>query len=163
MIHLALFNPDSILEVVCRVTDVPIKVLRSKDRHLNISTARLAAYYIMREEGHSFPVIGRSILRDHTSAMAGYKKARALAHNDPQFNLLIKTIQRALHASKELPMSVPSSLQEFINRCASRVDDIKNTKDEGVFAKRYEEDVTILLRLVQNKNESLETLYQRSV
>jgi len=162
MIHLTITNPDTILKVVSRVTEVSIDTLQSKERVKHISRARFAVYYAMRIEGHSFPVIGRSVKRDHTTALSGFKKAQVLAHTDHQFNHIIETIQRALHV-KDLPMAVPASLQDFINRCASRVDDIKNTNDEGMFAKRYEEDVTILLRLIQNKNESLETLYQRSV
>jgi hypothetical protein len=162
MIHLILANPDTILNIVSRVTEVSVDILQSKERVRHISRARFAVYYAMRIEGHSFPVIGRSVKRDHTTAISGFKKAQVLAHTDHQFNLIIETVQRALHV-KELPMPAPASLQDFINRCAGRVDDIKNTKDEGVFAKRYEEDVTILLRLLQNKNESLDTLYQRSV
>jgi hypothetical protein len=151
------------MDVISRVTDVSVDVLVSKNRFMHIARARHAVYYVMRDQGYSYPVIGKCLKRDHTTVMAGFKKARELVYTNAQFNLIIQTIQRSLHLAKELGMPAPASLQEFINRCAERCDIIKNTADEGMFAKQYNEDVTILLRLLQNKNESLDILYQRSV
>jgi len=157
-------NPAKLVAIVSKVTDVSIEVLESKDRHKHIARARFAVYFTMREQGFSFPVIGRCLKRDHTTAYAGFKKARQLVYTNSQFNLLVETIQRTIHiAQEETHMPAPASLQEFINRCTERVDAIKATDDQGVFAQRYLEDVSVLLRLLNNKNESLDVLYQRSV
>lgn len=157
-------HPAKVVAIVSKITDVSIEVLEGKDRHKHIARARFAVYFAMREQGYSYPVIGRCLKRDHTTAHSGFKKARKLVYTNPQFNLLVETIQRTIHiAQKDSLMPAPASLQEFINRCAERVDVIKATDDQGVFAQRYLEDVTILLRLLNNKNESLDVLYQRSV
>ncbi len=161
---MTLTHPASIVEIVSRVTEVTITVLLSKDRHTHITRARFAAYYVLRSKGFSFPVIGTCLgERDHTTAMAGYKKAVELFAKDQEFQALIQTIMVAIDRRKETPMSAPPSLKEFTDRCAERLETIRVNKDEGVYAQRYYEDVSILLKLLNSRTETAEELYQRAV
>ncbi len=156
-------HPAKIIDVVSRVTDVTLDVLLSEDRHKHIAMARFAAYYVLREHGFSYPVIGTCLERDHTSVMAGYKKAKEHFETNHEFKQLITTIIVALERVKETQMPAPPTFDEFAARCTQRLETIKVTNDEGVYAQRYYEDVTILLRLLQSKNETPEVLYQRTL
>ncbi len=161
---MTLTHPATIVEIVSRVTEVSIDVLLSKDRHTHIAKARFAAYYVLRSKGFSFPVIGTCIGgRDHTTALAGYQKAVELIQTDSEFQLLIQTITVAIERRKETPMAAPPSLKEFADRCAERLETIRVTQDEGVYAQRYYEDVTILLKLLKSRSETPEELYERAV
>lgn len=51
--------------------------IMSKDRTARISNARDDVFLALRNHGWSYPRIGRSMGRDHTSVMAGVKRARA--------------------------------------------------------------------------------------
>lgn len=156
-------HPAKIIDVVSRVTDVTLEVLLSEDRHKHIAMARFAAYYVLREHGFSYPVIGTCLKRDHTSVIAGYKKAKEFFESNHEFKQLVTTIAVALVRVKESQMPAPPTFDEFASRCVQRLETIKANNDEGVYAQRYYEDVTILLRLLQSKNESPETLYQRTL
>jgi hypothetical protein len=161
---MTLTHPATIIEIVSRVTEVSIDVLLSKDRHMHIAKARFAAYYVLRAHKFSFPVIGTCLGgRDHTTAIAGYHKAVELYEVDTDFKLLIQTIELAIQRRKDTVMAAPASFEEFTKRCAERLETIRVNKDEGVYAQRYLEDVTILLKLIQSRNETPEDLYQRAV
>jgi hypothetical protein len=95
--------------------------------------------------------------------MAGFKRANMLHESSAEFQKLIRVIKVSVERAKESQMPAPASYEEFSKRCAERLESIKASNDEGVYAKLYYEDVSILLKLIQSKNETPEILYQRSV
>lgn len=63
----------AILQVVCEHYGVTEAMLVKGSRVRSVARARLAAYYIARTHGFSYPEIGRYFNRDHTTVMQGAK------------------------------------------------------------------------------------------
>lgn len=54
--------------------DLPVRLLRSDDRHQHLVEIRRQVAIEARSLGYSFPVIGRAMNRDHSSVMHYFKR-----------------------------------------------------------------------------------------
>jgi hypothetical protein len=79
-------SSDPVLDVVARVSGVPVGDLLGAGRTRHVSAARQVAMYALREvRGFSYPAIGQALGgRDHTTAMHGIERVRrAVAESQP--------------------------------------------------------------------------------
>jgi chromosomal replication initiator protein len=82
---------------VARHCRVPVKDLESPSRRRDLVRARQLVMYLSRVmTGRSYPEIGHSLARDHTTIMYGYEKMRDQCANDPHFKVEVDAIQRAI-------------------------------------------------------------------
>ena len=66
--------PAEILYRVAALYSLDVEDLTGTSRAPRHVTARQVAAYTMRQAGHSFPVIGRALRRDHTTAMYAVRR-----------------------------------------------------------------------------------------
>jgi hypothetical protein len=67
--------------------------LTSKRRTGRVATARHIAYYLCRAAGGSFPLIGRSLSRDHSSVFHGVSLIQRRIARDAGFRLFIRKLE----------------------------------------------------------------------
>jgi hypothetical protein len=77
--------------------EIPELEIVSQRRTQAVVTARQLAMYLCRElTMASFPQIGRSLHRDHTTALHGVAVTETRVKNDPEFALLVEEIKAKL-------------------------------------------------------------------
>jgi chromosomal replication initiator protein len=82
---------------VARHCRLPVKDLESASRRRDLVRARQIVMYLSRMmTGRSYPEIGHSLARDHTTIMYGVEKVRDLCASDPHFRAEVDAIQRAI-------------------------------------------------------------------
>lgn len=75
---------DAILRAVSLRFDVPVDDIKGRGRSKTVSLARLAAYWLLKHRGLSYPEIGRVLgNRDHTTAMSGVRRVEELRAVNP--------------------------------------------------------------------------------
>tara|TARA_R100000458_G_C8266445_1_gene241465 strand:+ start:189 stop:503 length:315 start_codon:yes stop_codon:yes gene_type:complete len=85
---------DEIICAVCKTNDVEVHELLSTRREQRIVNARFIYYLLAKEcTRNSYPQIGRALCKDHTTVMAGYKKAKAKLGNINWLQQLRKTTE----------------------------------------------------------------------
>lgn len=69
---------STICDAVAKEFDVTVEEIKGRSRVAHLNEARQEAMRLMWDAGHSLPKIGRFLGgRDHTTIMAGIRKARA--------------------------------------------------------------------------------------
>jgi chromosomal replication initiator protein len=82
---------------VARHCRVPLRDLESVSRRRDLVRARQIVMYLARMmTGRSYPEIGHSLARDHTTIMYGVEKVRDLCASDAHFKAVVDAIQRAI-------------------------------------------------------------------
>lgn len=87
-----------ILAISAYVFQLPLDRLKSHQRFKPLCRARFACYYVAREQGHSFPAVGRVMDRDHSTVLYGARQADMLLERDEIFRARVKRV-RELSAS----------------------------------------------------------------
>ena len=72
----------AIIQSVARASGIPVERLTSRRRVSEIVMARHLAMHIAREQGYSYPRIGRYFVCDHTTVMSGVKRIDAKLPSD---------------------------------------------------------------------------------
>lgn len=72
--------------MACRLYGITPLELVAHRREPNLIQARALAIWAMRQDGaHSYPAIGRTLERDHSSIINLHRKAERLRQSDPAF------------------------------------------------------------------------------
>lgn len=58
----------------------------------HIIRVRHACYYLARQQGHSYPYIGRRMNRDHSSVIYGARQCENMMERDPEYSAFVYTI-----------------------------------------------------------------------
>lgn len=85
-------------EMACARMGITVAELTGKSHKREHVNGRHAVTYILRGMGLSFPVIGRLVNRDHTTAMNGYQRADALYEHDKHFRAAVEGVRHDLDA-----------------------------------------------------------------
>ncbi len=91
---------ETVYNEVCSVFGAGRALVESRVQTQEVVSVRHAIILVLRGQNKSFPVIGRIIRRDHTTAMSGYKRGCSLylAERDPAFRNKIKMVAARLEA-----------------------------------------------------------------
>lgn len=81
-----------ITRLVSLHTGVSVDDILSVRRTRKIAHARMAVCYIARNQGMSFPQIGKRMNRDHTTIIYAYEQVPELAKRDPAFAAMIEAV-----------------------------------------------------------------------
>lgn len=81
----------SVVRKAAAITGVPVSDILSPSRQAAICWVRWAVM-LAASERHSFAGIGRALGRDHTTVIAGVKRARGLRAKDVPFALLVEAL-----------------------------------------------------------------------
>lgn len=68
----------SIIQRAAALMDIDEVDITSDDREPLLCEIRWAIMQVMRDEGFSYPQIGRALLRDHGTVVHGVKRSKAL-------------------------------------------------------------------------------------
>ena len=77
-------SPQEHAEGIAKKHGISVKDMIGKGRHRHLCAARVELYRALRDQGWSYPAIGRFVHRDHTTVIMALapiekKRARALA------------------------------------------------------------------------------------
>lgn len=67
-------NPEEIVKKVSHESGVPTMEIHGRSRSKKIFSARVLVYKALREEGYSYPEIGKLMERDHTTVLRVLRK-----------------------------------------------------------------------------------------
>jgi Bacterial dnaA protein helix-turn-helix len=67
----------------------------SRARHKPLVLTRFAIYTVARENGHSYPVIGKILGRDHSTVLHGCKVCEIFARDRPSFGKFLADLREA--------------------------------------------------------------------
>ena len=86
---------------VAQAFSVDREVLKRRTQKYSASYPRMAAYALAREfTPHSYPRIGDHYHRDHTTVLAGARRARALQERDGEFAEELRAARETLLAAQ---------------------------------------------------------------
>ena len=105
-----------VIEDCSTITGIAVPQILGRGRSPEVAFARFAIIWAIREElGYSFPRIGRALgRRDHTTILAGYKRAEALRRSDSAFSGLSEQLQllAAVHAVPFIEMLMSDAVPD---------------------------------------------------
>lgn len=104
-------HPDKVIEAATLVFGVSMHDLLRKDRHQCVNRARMGCTLVLRRHGFSFPEIGRTMRRDHTSAMSSLARAELLEKTSEQFRSQIQLVEELIRP-KYLRLRVETEREE---------------------------------------------------
>ncbi len=104
-------HPDKVIEAVTLIFGVSMHDLLRKDRHQCVNRARMGCTLVLRRHGFSFPEIGRTLKRDHTSAMSSLARAESLEKTSEQFCSQIQLVEELIRP-KYLRLRVETEREE---------------------------------------------------
>ncbi len=90
----AAMHGERIILRAADLTGIPVEMIVGPRRTSELAQVRFACMAAMRAKGMSYPQIGRRFSRDHTTAMFGVDRAKAL-QSDPHFEALIHSLEAA--------------------------------------------------------------------
>jgi len=100
----------SLVKGAARVSDIIIlaseiglvdrALILGSSRHRRVVRIRQACMKIAREQGHSYPQIGRRMGRDHSTIVHGVEKAENLAKDDARYAAFLKRLRAAAVTAK---------------------------------------------------------------
>lgn len=83
-----------VIALVATEYGVPPEAITGRDRHRQIAKARRLAYWLARVEfGFSYPELGLSFGRDHSTIMHGCGVVERLVLEDPGFAALVRSLR----------------------------------------------------------------------
>ena len=89
-------HPIKVLSATTVVFGVSERVLVDRDRHKTVHLARMACCLVLRRHGFSYPEIGRTLMRDHTTIMNSVRMAEKTEQTDEQFRSQVQLVERLL-------------------------------------------------------------------
>lgn len=93
-------------EAVARAFGIPEQVLRAKVYSPKANRARAALYWILRQKGYTFPMIGILCARNHTTVISGVHRAEVVYSKERDFLKALQAAQKILTKSvDENPLS----------------------------------------------------------
>jgi chromosomal replication initiation ATPase DnaA len=85
---------SALVDRASELTCIPRSDIAGPARYLEVCLTRFAVILVARETGKTLSQIGRVLGgRDHTSIMAGERRARALERKDPDFATLTRLLR----------------------------------------------------------------------
>lgn len=67
-------SPELTIHVVADMLDVEVADIVGTSRYRNVGHARMVAMWLIRQQGFSYPAVGRVFNRDHTTAMYAVRR-----------------------------------------------------------------------------------------
>ena len=87
---------NEIANVTATLFDVSVEDMKGRQQRKPLMRPRFAIYLVARQAGHSYPLIGKRLGRDHSSIIYGCKIARQLIDHDPDFAAMVRKINAAV-------------------------------------------------------------------
>lgn len=104
------YTAEAAIHAVAQAWGVSSLRVFSRDRAALVAEARMAAYYILRENGHTASSVGRAMGRDHAAVLMGARRIAELLGGDPKLKGRLSEAYRIL---KENPApATPLRLEE---------------------------------------------------
>lgn len=86
-------------EAVARAFGIPEQVLRAKVKSPKADRARAAWYWVLRQRGYTFPMIGILCSRHHTTVISGVRRAELVYSKEREFLRALQAAQKILTKS----------------------------------------------------------------
>jgi hypothetical protein len=83
-----------LIEKVGAATGVTREQMLGHSRFPVYCRARFAVYYLARRQGHSYPLIGTRMNRDHATVIHGVKRAAEIAVREPAYAEMLQVIEK---------------------------------------------------------------------
>lgn len=101
-----------VIALVASKYGVPPAAITGRDRHRTIAAARRLAYWLARAEfGYSYPELGLSFGRDHTTIMHGCRVVERQQLEDAAFAALVRGLRSRVQNVPGLSRCVSETLQ----------------------------------------------------
>ena len=91
----------SMLTQFARISKVSMRKLLSDTKEAPYSLFRTEFMFLMRQEGVSYPQIGKLLGKDHTTVMYGVKRVKQLMLENDRYRREIEDIQSALRTGSK--------------------------------------------------------------
>lgn len=93
-----------IMALASRMSGIALEELLGESRFQRVAAIRLAGYYVARKQGHPYSIIGKRVGRDHSTVIAGVRRAEEHAKRSPQYASFLKQLDKAaLEADPFIP------------------------------------------------------------
>ena len=86
----------NLVQHAASLTGEPVAAITGESRQRELFIIRCAVIYVARQQGRSFPVIGRALKRDHSSAVHAFRRAQDMIVRDPQFAAFVQELEASL-------------------------------------------------------------------
>jgi len=82
-----------VLAVASYLWVLPAAQIRGEQRNRRYLAPRFAVCLVSSEQGHSYPMIGRVMGRDHSSVIHAARRAREMMARDPQYAHMVERLR----------------------------------------------------------------------
>lgn len=131
---------QDIVTLAARMSDFSAEDILGNRKHKHLVRVRQAIYYVARQQGHSFPLIGARLNRDHSSVMHGIGVANEWLKRLPAFAQFVKDLGDAAAQADPfipLPASATANIADIVVPApAPRRDLWRQKKRQGEVAMR---------------------------
>jgi len=90
-----------IVAIASDITGYRAEAITGRSRKRFIVRVRQAVYFVAREQGHSYPDIGRRLGRDHSTVITGRETAINFMGRSPKFARLVDALSRRVNQQSQ--------------------------------------------------------------